>query len=78
MCIAGYCPHFSFNGDELLCCAAHAVGLLTLEVACDGHVISNLVVFEYRVREMAPPTPSNKLTDWFGVSGARFCKKRHK
>lgn len=32
-------------------CPAHEVGLATLQVACDGYVISNSVIFEYK----APP-----------------------
>lgn len=29
-------------------CPAHEVGLATLQVACDGYVISNSVIFEYK------------------------------
>uniref|UniRef100_A0A6B2E5P1 Putative calmodulin-binding transcription activator isoform f n=1 Tax=Phlebotomus kandelakii TaxID=1109342 RepID=A0A6B2E5P1_9DIPT len=29
-------------------CPAHDVGLVTLQVACDGYVISNSVIFEYK------------------------------
>ena len=50
-------------------------GLVTLEVACDSHVISNLVVFEYRVREMSHRMSSHKPSDWFSVSGKTFSKK---
>ncbi|XP_037035422.1 calmodulin-binding transcription activator 1 isoform X4 [Bradysia coprophila] len=30
-------------------CPAHEVGLATLQVACDGYVISNSVIFEYKL-----------------------------
>ncbi|XP_064459718.1 calmodulin-binding transcription activator 2-like isoform X3 [Ornithodoros turicata] len=45
-------------------CPAHEAGLVTLQVACEGFVISNSVIFEYREQ---PPVASQKTKDWFGV-----------
>jgi len=58
-----------FDRLKLLCLQGHIAGLVTMEVACDSHVISNLVVFEYRVRETSHSAHSSKHTDWFSVSG---------
>ncbi|VEN53158.1 unnamed protein product [Callosobruchus maculatus] len=42
-------------------CPAHEAGLATLQVACDGYVISNSVIFEYkpppREEQVAAPEP---------------------
>lgn len=56
---------FFFN---LLCIffSAHETGLVTLQVACEGFVISNSVFFEYRQRQSATTI---KTEDWFSVEG---------
>ncbi|XP_044272246.1 calmodulin-binding transcription activator 2 isoform X6 [Tribolium madens] len=42
-------------------CPAHEAGLATLQVACDGYVISNSVIFEYKLppreEQVAAPEP---------------------
>ncbi|XP_066146181.1 calmodulin-binding transcription activator 2 isoform X2 [Euwallacea fornicatus] len=42
-------------------CPAHEAGLATLQVACDGYVISNSVIFEYKLppkeEQIAAPEP---------------------
>ena len=38
---------------------AHEVGLVTLQVACEGFVISNSVIFEYK----KPPSDENKVKE---------------
>ncbi|KAJ8981100.1 hypothetical protein NQ317_005418 [Molorchus minor] len=42
-------------------CPAHEAGLATLQVACDGYVISNSVIFEYKLppreEQLAAPEP---------------------
>ncbi|PRD35183.1 UNVERIFIED_CONTAM: Calmodulin-binding transcription activator 2 [Trichonephila clavipes] len=43
---------------------AHETGLVTLQVACEGFVISNSVFFEYRQRQSATNVKSE---DWFSV-----------
>ncbi|XP_077509532.1 calmodulin-binding transcription activator isoform X2 [Amblyomma americanum] len=45
-------------------CPAHEAGLVTLQVACEGFVISNSVIFEYREQ---PLVSTQKAKDWFGV-----------
>ncbi|CAN7986340.1 unnamed protein product, partial [Ixodes hexagonus] len=45
-------------------CPAHEAGLVTLQVACEGFVISNSVIFEYREQ---PLVSAQKAKDWFGV-----------
>ncbi|KAL1497599.1 hypothetical protein ABEB36_008531 [Hypothenemus hampei] len=44
-------------------CPAHEAGLATLQVACDGYVISNSVIFEYKLppKEEQIATPEPKL-----------------
>ena len=38
---------------------AHEAGLVTLQVACEGFVISNSVIFEYK----KPPVDENKVKE---------------
>lgn len=42
---------------------AHEAGLATLQVACDGYVISNSVIFEYKLppREELVAAPEPKI-----------------
>lgn len=52
--------------DAIYCyITAHEVGLVTLQVACEGFVISNSVIFEYK----KPPSDENKVKEvkylWF-------------
>ncbi|XP_018574381.1 calmodulin-binding transcription activator 2 isoform X1 [Anoplophora glabripennis] len=44
-------------------CPAHEAGLATLQVACDGYVISNSVIFEYKLppREEQVTAPEPKI-----------------
>ncbi|KAK9886085.1 hypothetical protein WA026_014870 [Henosepilachna vigintioctopunctata] len=44
-------------------CPAHEAGLATLQVACDGYVISNSVIFEYKLppREQQITVPELKM-----------------
>ncbi|KAB7505930.1 Calmodulin-binding transcription activator 1 [Armadillidium nasatum] len=44
-------------------CPAHEAGLVTLQVACDGFVISNSVIFEYK----KPPVDANSVKEEEGV-----------
>lgn len=43
---------------------AHETGMVSLQVACEGFVISNSVSFEYRQRQS---TSNSKSEDWFAV-----------
>ncbi|XP_023215662.1 calmodulin-binding transcription activator 1-like [Centruroides sculpturatus] len=45
-------------------CPSHEAGLVSLQVACDGFVISNSVTFEYRHQ---PSSISQKTDNWFDV-----------
>ena len=38
------------NIDCFFCFSAHGAGLVSLEVACEGRVISKSVIFEYKER----------------------------
>ena len=51
----------------LLYFAAHEPGLVTLQVACEGYVISNSCVFEYKQQEKA--TLEEKQKEWFASDG---------
>ena len=44
-------------------CPPHEPGLVSLQVAWNGFIISNACVFEYKTRENA----TNSISDWFGT-----------
>jgi len=44
----------------------HEPGFVTLQVACDGVIISNSVIFEYRDH---PTVPIQKAEDYFSIDG---------
>lgn len=44
-------------------CPAHAVGIASLQVACDGFVVSDSVAFEYRRPPQSEPSPEKALLD---------------
>lgn len=44
-------------------CPAHAPGVASLQVACDGFVVSDSVAFEYRKPPTAEPSPEKALLD---------------
>jgi hypothetical protein len=48
----------------------HEPGFVTLQVACEGCVISNCVIFEYREH---PVVPDQKTEDYFSVDGMNLC-----
>ena len=43
-----------------LCFSAHGAGLVSLEVACEGRVISKSVIFEYKERAGCGPSSTSK------------------
>ncbi|KAJ8675931.1 hypothetical protein QAD02_011717, partial [Eretmocerus hayati] len=44
-------------------CPAHSVGFASLQVACDGFVVSDSVAFEYRRPPQSEPSPEKALLD---------------
>ncbi|XP_031783340.1 calmodulin-binding transcription activator 2 isoform X2 [Nasonia vitripennis] len=44
-------------------CPAHAAGVASLQVACDGFVVSDSVAFEYRRPPQSEPSPEKALLD---------------
>nr|XP_031827726.1 calmodulin-binding transcription activator 2-like [Nomia melanderi] len=44
-------------------CPAHAPGIASLQVACDGFVVSDSVAFEYRRAPTTEPSPERALLD---------------
>lgn len=53
-------------------CPAHAPGLASLQVACDGFVVSDSVAFEYRRAPTAEPSPERALLDRLADVEARL------
>ncbi len=47
-------------------CPGHSPGVVNLQVACEGYIISNTCGFEYRVRES---TEGDRQKEWFKVPG---------
>ena len=47
-------------------CPGHSPGVVNLQVACEGYIISNTCGFEYRVRESAE---GDRQKEWFKVPG---------
>lgn len=51
----------------------HLAGNATLEVSCDGTVISNNVVFQYREKhKISQPDTHSSHSDWFSVSDSKL------
>ena len=59
-------PHI-LNGGGALFPTAHDTGLVMLQVAMGGEVISSSVVFEYKARDL-PALPSSQH-DWLSLDG---------
>lgn len=53
-------------------CPAHAPGVASLQVACDGFVVSDSVTFEYRRSPTAEPSPEKALLDRLADVEARL------
>ena len=54
----------------------HNPGLVPVQVSCDGQVVSNTVIFEYKEKQRAGisfASNSEQVKDWFTVSG-KFAK----
>ena len=47
--------------------SAHVPGLVTLQVACEGYVISNSCVFEYKSQQVT--VKAEQQQEWFGLQG---------
>ena len=50
----------------------HNPGLVPLQVSCDGQVVSNTVIFEYKEKQRTGISLSSdieQVKDWFSVSG---------
>ena len=48
-------------------CPEHNPGMVSLQVACEGYIISNSCLFEYKAREEA--VEGDKQKEWFRVPG---------
>lgn len=58
-------------------CPAHAPGIASLQVACDGFVVSDSVAFEYRRAPTTEPSPERALLDRsIGGRGISFARSR--
>lgn len=55
----------------LISLPAHDTGLVMLQVAMGGEVISSSVVFEYKARDL-PALPSSQH-DWLSLDGEHIC-----
>lgn len=53
-------------------CPAHAPGIASLQVACDGFVVSDSVAFEYRKPPSSEPSPEKALLDRLADVEARL------
>lgn len=53
-------------------CPAHAPGIASLQVACDGFVVSDSVAFEYRRAPTSEPSPEKALLDRLADVEARL------
>ncbi|XP_051163662.1 uncharacterized protein LOC127283047 isoform X2 [Leptopilina boulardi] len=53
-------------------CPAHAPGIASLQVACDGFVVSDSVAFEYRKPPTSEPSPEKALLDRLADVEARL------
>ncbi|KXJ21269.1 calmodulin-binding transcription activator 2 [Exaiptasia diaphana] len=51
-------------------CPSHEPGLVTLQVACNGFIVSNACVFEYRAHDS--PGDLNTHHEWLAMDDARF------
>ena len=50
--------------------AAHEAGTVTLYVACDGYIISNSELFEFKVKD--DPETKDSVPEWFSMTGRHF------
>ena len=54
----------------------HTPGLVPVQVSCDGQVVSNTVIFEYKEKQRAGISVysnNEQVKDWFTVNG-KFAK----
>ena len=64
-------PAILYQVGVLRCfCPPHDPGLVTLQVACNGFIVSNACVFEYRARDS--PAGSSSCHEWLATDNDRF------
>ncbi|XP_067051115.1 calmodulin-binding transcription activator 1-like isoform X2 [Acropora muricata] len=64
-------PAVLYQSGVLRCfCPPHDPGLVTLQVACNGFIISNACVFEYRTRDS--PVGNASCQEWLATDDDRF------
>lgn len=64
-------PAILYQAGVLRCfCPSHDPGLVTLQVACNGFIVSNACVFEYRARDS--PAGSSGCHEWLTTDNDRF------
>lgn len=63
-------PAILYQSGVLRCfCPPHDPGLVTLQVACNGFIVSNACVFEYRARDSPV---GNASQEWLATDNDRF------
>ena len=64
-------PAILYQAGVLRCfCPPHDPGLVTLQVACNGFIVSNACVFEYRARDS--PVAGASCHEWLATDNDRF------
>lgn len=64
-------PAILYQSGVLRCfCPPHDPGLVTLQVACNGFIVSNACVFEYRARDS--PVAGASCHEWLATDSDRF------
>lgn len=64
-------PAILYQSGVLRCfCPPHDPGLVTLQVACNGFIVSNACVFEYRARDS--PVVGASCHEWLATDNDRF------
>lgn len=64
-------PAILYQSGVLRCfCPPHDPGLVTLQVACNGFIVSNACVFEYRARDS--PVGNASCHEWLATDNDRF------
>lgn len=64
-------PAILYQSGVLRCfCPPHDPGLVTLQVACNGFIVSNACVFEYRARDS--PVAGASCHEWLATDNDRF------
>lgn len=64
-------PAILYQSGVLRCfCPPHDPGLVTLQVACNGFIVSNACVFEYRARDS--PVVGASCHEWLATDDDRF------